>query len=62
MKKTKMKWGSERGFIKLMLAIVGLLVILSIAGVNLSVIQNIALSIWYDLILPVVDWVRSLLP
>ncbi len=61
MKNERRKKGSERGFIKLVLAVIGLLVILTIAGVKLSIVQNIAAQIWREIILPVVNWVRTLL-
>lgn len=51
----------NRGFIKLVLAIIGLLILLSIAGVKMGVVQNIAMEIWQQIILPVVEKVRSLL-
>ena len=53
--------GSERGFVKLILAVIGLIVVLSLLGVKFGVIQDIGLQIWYQIILPVVERIAALL-
>ncbi len=52
MKAQNLKLGGERGFVKLILAIIGAIIILAFFGVRLSTISNIAHQIWNDVIFP----------
>jgi len=52
---------SKKGFIKLTLGLIGLAVVLSLAGVRLSVVQTITLEIWREIILPIIVKLHSFL-